>query len=448
MKAIGLDIGTTTISLVVIDDSSDILMRLTIEHSSTLRGRSFEHIQDVDVIKKTSLAAVEQALRSHPDIDCIGITGQMHGILYVDGAGAPVSPLYTWQDGRGGQLCKGGESYSDYLTRRSGYCLSTGYGLVTHFYNMNNGLVPPEAAKLCTIADFVAMSLCRSGTPCIGATNAASLGMFELRKGRFDAAALSRAGISGRMLPRVAAELVAGRTPQGIPVFVSIGDNQASFIGATDGGCDKPLINIGTGSQVSVFTEDYIEVPLLETRPFPYGGWLLVGASLSGGASYAAMEKFIRDSASLVSGQERQAYEAMKNMLDSSPKPGNLPHIVTTFQGTRHNSAVMGSIEHLNVENFTPLHFVYGIMYGIADELSALYERCLAACRQRPDTVIGAGNCLRKNPHLIEILEERLGCRILLAKNEEEAAYGAALYALSGLRFMSRGSFAESKQGA
>ena len=35
------------------------------------------------------------------DIAVIGITGQMHGIVYTDCNGMAISPLYTWQDGRG-----------------------------------------------------------------------------------------------------------------------------------------------------------------------------------------------------------------------------------------------------------------------------------------------------------------------------------------------------------
>ena len=36
-------------------------------------------------------------------ITSIGITGQMHGILYVDESGRGLSPLYTWQD----RICAG-----------------------------------------------------------------------------------------------------------------------------------------------------------------------------------------------------------------------------------------------------------------------------------------------------------------------------------------------------
>lgn len=66
------------------------------------------------------MLAIEQAMNSCPDVERIGITGQMHGVLYVDGAGQPVSPLYTWQDGRGSQIYREGESYADYLSQKSG----------------------------------------------------------------------------------------------------------------------------------------------------------------------------------------------------------------------------------------------------------------------------------------------------------------------------------------
>ena len=37
-------------------------------------------------------------LERYPDAEQIGLTGQMHGIVYLDRNGKSVSPLYTWQD--------------------------------------------------------------------------------------------------------------------------------------------------------------------------------------------------------------------------------------------------------------------------------------------------------------------------------------------------------------
>ena len=70
----------------------------------------------------------------------------MHGIVYVDNDGKAVSPLYTWQDNRGNLILNNNITYAEFLTDYSGYNLSTGYGLVTHFY-----ILPEGAVKLCTI---------------------------------------------------------------------------------------------------------------------------------------------------------------------------------------------------------------------------------------------------------------------------------------------------------
>ena len=68
---------------------------------------------------------------------------------------------------------------------------------------------------------------------------------------------------------------------------------------------------------------------------------------------------------------------------------------------------------------------------GMADELHIMYESYLHAGGQVPAVLLGSGNGLRKNPHLCRIFEEAFGLPLVLSKNEEEAACGAAIYAAS-----------------
>ena len=46
------------------------------------------------------------------------------------------------------------------------------------------------------------------------------------------------------------------------------------------------------------------------------------------------------------------------------------------------------------------------------------------------DQLRGAGNALRRNSLLCQLCEKRFGARLILASGEEEAARGAALFAL------------------
>lgn len=429
MKTLGLDIGTTTISAVVYDSTQGVLASRTVNNNSFLTGKSWERLQDPSVIFHQSVSVIQELLQAYPDVSAMGLSGQMHGILYLDAAGDPVSPLYTWQDGRGDLPHDTSSSWASHLADLTGYHLATGYGLVTHYFNLNHGLVPRNAAKLCTIHDYLAMKFSGGTTPLTEATNAASLGLYDAPNGCFDVAALKKAGIDPAILPEVVRNPYLGSGMFGIPIFAALGDNQASFLGATGGRTDVLLVNMGTGGQVSLYSPDYLQTQTLETRPFPDGGWLLVGASLCGGRSYALLESFFRETVKMVTGQEISAYEAMAKALESSGPLKDYPETVTLFQGTRTNPNLRGSIRNLGADNFTPQHFIYGVMHGMAHELYSMYEAYLATGSKPPVAMIGSGNGLRMNIHLCKVFEDTFGLPLILSENNEEAACGAAIYA-------------------
>lgn len=429
MKTLGLDIGTTTISAVIHDTDQGVLAAKTVKNDSFLPGESWERIQSPEMIYEKAMASLQELLSAHPDVAAIGLTGQMHGILYLDAAGNPVSPLYIWQDGRGDLPHDENRSWAGYLSEITGYAVATGYGLVTHAYNLHHGLVPETAVTLCTIHDYLAMKLSCRTAPVMEPTDAASLGFYDGPGGCFDLTALQKAGIDPAILPKLIAEPCLGAGELGIPVYAGLGDNQASFLGATGGRTDVLLVNVGTGSQISVYSPEYMQTATLETRPFPDGGWLLVGASLCGGRSYALLENFFRETAKMVTGSEISAYDGMTRLLESVPPAENYPEITTLFQGTRKDPTLRGSITGLGTDNFTPLHFIYGVMHGMADELYAMYKGFLDMGGTPPAAMIGSGNGLRRNPHLCKIFEDTFGCPLILSVNDEEAACGAAIYA-------------------
>ena len=150
MQAIGIDIGTTSICGVVIDmESGELLSSVSRDSNAFIDNtEDWEKIQSVERIISVSNEILESLITDQTAV--IGVTGQMHGILYIDGCGKAVSPLYTWQDGRGNREYKG-TTYAEFLKSCSGY------GNVTDFYNRENGLVPKEAVGFCTIHDYFVM---------------------------------------------------------------------------------------------------------------------------------------------------------------------------------------------------------------------------------------------------------------------------------------------------
>ncbi len=101
MKFLGVDIGTTTISAVVTDPAVGVLAAMNVKNDTFLPGEYWERMQDPQKIWKSAENCVRVMLARFPDVQGIGVTGQMHGILYLNNCGNAVSPLYTWQDGRG-----------------------------------------------------------------------------------------------------------------------------------------------------------------------------------------------------------------------------------------------------------------------------------------------------------------------------------------------------------
>ena len=412
MKTLGLDIGTTSISAVVYERNVGAVLTKSVPNDSFLPSESWARLQDPTVILERVTALLEELLARHPDVQAIGVTGQMHGIVYLDRCGNCVSPLYTWQDGRGDLPFDDTASWAEHLSGITGYALSTGYGMVTHFYNLHHDRVPNCAVSLCTIMDYVAMKLAGKTAPVMDPTNAASLGLFRLPQCRFDAQALEKAGIDRAWLPAIGTGVCLGSGSIGIPVYTAIGDNQAAFLGAVGNRRDALLVNVGTGSQIAVFSGEYRTVPGMETRPFP-----------------ARREKGCRQTVKRVTGREESVYAAMDRALAEADPVTDYPGAVTAFQGTRQNPNLRGSISGIGIDNFTPLHLMYSFMDGIIRELYEMYRAYLEAGGRASGVIIGSGNGLRKNPHLCRMLERIFDCDLTLSPHEEEAACGAAMLA-------------------
>ena len=97
MKAVGIDIGTTTICGVLMDgETGKLLDSRTLPNDTSIQAdddRSWEHLQDPERILGKCREILKSYLDIYSDIVSVGVTGQMHGILYVDRNGKAVSPL-------------------------------------------------------------------------------------------------------------------------------------------------------------------------------------------------------------------------------------------------------------------------------------------------------------------------------------------------------------------
>lgn len=424
---LGIDIGTTTISAVVVDDKTKMVLQSVTTLSDNALTAQQEHrdLQNPHGIVECVRNVIGN-LANNYDITKIGVTGQMHGILYVDKSGHAVSPLYTWQNNFGNNLYQDALTYCDYMEQITGYNVASGFGCVTHFYLRSTNQIPNDAACLCTIGDYVAMQLANVTKPIIHISNAASLGLYDIEHNQFDKKAMDLLGIDEIYFPRIEqGYCTLGTTEAGISVSIAIGDNQASFLGTVGDFESDVLVNIGTGGQISCYSEKFVLGNLFETRPFMENTYLLVASSLCGGRAYAALERFFRLTLAMAGVEKSSVYEDMGKLIEKVSIDNPLK-VQPLFCGTREQPDKRGEIGNMDLTNFTPQQMIHGFMAGIAQELYPPYEEF---CKQKKFTAIMAsGNMVRHNKYFQQMLSSVYSLPLKITNFPEEAAYGAALY--------------------
>ena len=420
---VGIDIGTTSISIAALDEAGKLITSRTVNHSSFMPGNTPEsRIQNPDRIERIALDTLDAVISELGRPSAIGFTGQMHGMLYLNAFGSPVSPLYTWQDATGRDSVN--------ILREHGIIVSSGYGLATHFHLQRAGNIPGDAVKMSTISDYIAMRLCGKSEPVLSSDMAASWGCFDLKTRQFQRDELEAAGVNTSYLPDVLkGYAVIGQTSGGVPVVCSMGDNQASVKGSMkdEDEYNSVLVNVGTGSQVSLVTREYYGTEgSIEIRP--YGDiYLLAGSSLCGGRAYAMLEKFYRE----VAGHEY--YSVMTAQAEEFLQSHGINeawNVTTTFMGTRSDPAKKGSITGINDGNFCPGAFTAGVIQGILRELYGMYESMKEFTGRNANILVGSGNGLRRNELMQRLACDIFGMKLCIPDCTEEAATGAALCAM------------------
>lgn len=455
---LGIDLGTTKITALALElPAGNILAWAAAPNQAEItspndkaRGYSEWDVRRIADIACACLRQVAESLVGREnELLGIGITGQQHGVVLVDDRLVPLTPLVNWQDRRGEELFPGADQtyvqrarklVGDDAPSRAGCKLATGYMGVTLFW-MKEGGILPAGGTACFLMDYFGALL--TGTPPVtDATCAASSGLLKVPDGDWDQAMLDALSLRREMFPEVrsSGEYLGGLTPAlakatglpaGLPVFGGIGDNHASFLGSVGSAADSILVNVGTGGQVAIFSDRFTWDPLLETRPFPRGGCLVVSAGLAGGASYAVLERFFREVGVQLFGIKAEApLFALMNQLAATVQVGAAGlSCEPLFSGTRACPEVRASWRGASTVNFTPAHMIRALLEGMARTFRQGFESMVQIAGRRPGRLVGAGNGLRENSVLGQIVQDAFAMPLVYPKQREEAAVGAALLA-------------------
>lgn len=199
--ALGIDIGTSTIKVILIDKESGSISQEAVEplpskHAevSDISGARERRVEDIWCILCRVVRALDASKLQR--VCAIGICGQMHGcILWNDGVKrlgeaedlalvpGSCSHLVTWQDGR----CSG-DFLSSLPATRQPVAVSAGYGCATlAWLQRHQPRVLEGFTRAGTIMDLVVWLLCSqeetsSARVLMSAQNATSWGYFDIKK--------------------------------------------------------------------------------------------------------------------------------------------------------------------------------------------------------------------------------------------------------------------------
>lgn len=420
---VGLDIGTTNITLVALDlQECSIVDYRSASNDRYTNDETYAYAQDPKGIERQVRLLMEGL---DAPIASICVTGQVHGILYYDDKGEAVSPLYTWLDQRG-MVEIDGKSSQRVLFEETGTLLPAGYGLLCHFANRRMGKVPTEAVGFCGILEYITGRLIgsplRSSDPsCLG-----TYGAFDPVRSEFDPAVLEfvMGRKSSRFLGSSGPFTVAGYGEGGVPVAYPVGDNQAGFFGMVPDWSGAALVSIGTSGQISLFSNQGECPPSMELRPFLGQGYLHVGATLTAGKAYEVLEKLF---AAVVAecGYEvdhETVFSMMRRVGTQSSKVEPLV-IDTRLTGTRREPLVRGSIGNVGIDTLNIRNLVRGTVAGIIGELHGF----VSDSTQPIESLVAIGSSVRHNILFRDELERKFGVAPVVPQVSDGAGLGAAL---------------------
>ena len=448
---LGVDIGTTNLCVVLIENASYKVCRVVSKKNDTYIPLNDSSAYEQDAQKIIifmfelfrEMIAVSEVDVS--EIEGIAITAQMHGVVLTDEHLELKSPLYTWRDRRsetGGALDRLRRKLPEDYESHSGCRLCAGYGGATLAWLFENEALSEkfQGCTAMTIADYLAALL----TGCVATdySHAASWGIFDIVNNCWYTDMVASLGIDldilpdvlpggsvvGKVLPERAEEL---NLAEDIKVWVPIGDNQASFYGATKAEQGVAVINLGTSGQITLPSETVCVEKGIETRPLPGGGYIYVGAILCGGWSYAYLASFYKDVLQKLGGIEIDndlLYARMRKLMPSGFCTDL--EVDNRFTGTRDGVGIQkGSIKNISEANLLTENLTYAFLRGIVQELADMVPD--SENHSSWDVLRATGNAVRLNPVLLEIIADVFGVETEMAITTEEAASGAAFFAIN-----------------
>lgn len=270
---LGVDIGTSAVKVVVIDEACEILAQASVKLpiSRPNPGWSEQNAPDWWSATNRAVSELERGLRQK--IRAIGLSGQMHGATLLDADGNSLRPAILWNDGRSAPQCLALENSVEGFTSITGNRAMPGFTAPKlRWVAEHEPEIFEKTAKILLPKDYVRLRM--TGEYASDLSDAAGTSWLDVAARDWSDPVLEACGLSRDHMPTLyegpevtgvlRPELAEAWGMDRVPVIAGGGDNAAGAIGMGVVDEGDAFLSLGTSGVLFVANNEF--------RPNPDGG--------------------------------------------------------------------------------------------------------------------------------------------------------------------------------
>ena len=449
---LGIDIGTSGTKALVIHEDGRALGSATVDYPLSTPQPGWAEQDPADWWRATGAAvrgACERASIPPEAISGVGLSGQMHGSVFLDDDDQVLRPAILWCDQRTAAQCAR-------ITERVGreqVVRITCNPVLTGFtapkivwVQENEPEIYARVRKVLLPKDYIRFRL--TGEFASEVSDASGTSLFDVPRRCWSGEILAAVGFPARWWPPVSASPPArGRAgpaaaaatglKQGTPVVGGGGDQAAGAVGNGIVSPGAVSIALGTSGVVFAYADEPVMDPQLRTHTFCHavpGKWHVMGVMLSAGGSLRWYRDVMGDSETAIARRlGTDPYELITAQAANAPAGSEgllfLPYLTgerTPYPDPDARAVFFGlSLRH--DKRHMARSVIEGVSFGLRDSFEILRAMGVPIGEVR---VFGGG---ARSRLWREILAAVLNSPLAQASAEEGPAFGVALLAGVGV---------------
>ncbi len=436
MFYLGVDLGTSSIKLVVMDEKGNIQATAGAEYGLSFPKPGWSEQSPADWVKgmKESFKKLSEKI-DLKKVKGISFGGQMHGLVILDEKDNVIRPAILWNDGRTQKECDylnktvGREKISSYTANMA----LTGFTAPKILWVKENE--PENFKKICKIMlpkDYLAYVL--TGVHCTDYSDASGMLLLDVKNKRWSEEMMKLCDVKESQLAKlyesyevvgtvkadIAAELGLGSD---VKVTAGAGDNAAGAIGTGTVKDGMTIVSLGTSGTVFTASDKFAVDDKNALHMFAHanGKYHLMGCMLSAASS----NKWWMDE---IIGTKDYAGEQKAITTLGENHVYYLPYLMG--ERTPHNNPnARGSFVGMTMDT-TRADMTQAVLEGVTFALRDSLEiaRSLGV---KIDTIRATGGGA-KSPLWRKLLANIMNVNVEIMNSEEGPGYGAAILAAVG----------------